>query len=139
MSKETGNPANNIEQIRDLIFGPQMADYNHKFETLQEEVAEIKKQFQQSFKELNQSLQALKQENEKERQELAAQMNRGEDSLQRALEATEKHLVEMIRELETASANRERLASYLIEMGNRLMGREHLDSHPQNDQSSAEG
>ncbi len=120
MSKNAMNPQNNIEQIRDLIFGQQMQDYQRKFDELTEEVAEMKRSMNSSFEKLNKALNSLAADGKHASSDLLARINDADNRFKEMLAATENRLNALFNQLDDQSAKRDQLADYLVEMGNRL-------------------
>ncbi|SFV90456.1 hypothetical protein MNB_SV-4-1350 [hydrothermal vent metagenome] len=92
---------NNVDQIRDLIFGPQMKEFEEKFATLGKSLNDIEKKIMQAFKESHnklqketeRSLEALEQKidnlataTQKERTKLKDLINTTDETLQTQLQ-----------------------------------------------------
>ncbi len=120
MSKNLATQQNNIEQIRDLIFGQQMQDYQRKFDELTEEVAEMKRSMNSSFEKLNKALNSLAADGKHASSDLLARINDADNRFKEMLAATENRLNALFNQLDDQSAKRDQLADYLVEMGNRL-------------------
>jgi len=120
MSKNSPTQQNNIEQIRDLIFGQQMQDYQQKFDQLTEEVAEMKRSTKSSFDKLNKALDSLAADGKHANSDLLARINDTDNRFKEMLAATENRLNALLNQLDDQSAKRDQLADYLVEMGNRL-------------------
>jgi len=120
MSKNLPTQQNNIEQIRDLIFGQQMQDYQQKFDQLTEEVAEMKRSMNASFEKINKALDSLAADGKHANSDLLARINDTDNRFKEMLAATENRLNALLNQLDDQSAKRDQLADYLVEMGNRL-------------------
>ena len=120
MSKNSPTQQNNIEQIRDLIFGQQMQDYQQKFDQLTEEVAEMKRSMNASFEKINKALDILAADGKHANSDLLARINDTDNRFKEMLAATENRLNALLNQLDDQSAKRDQLADYLVEMGNRL-------------------
>ncbi len=120
MSKNSPTQQNNIEQIRDLIFGQQMQAYEQKFNELTVEVAEMKRAMNASFDKINKALDSLAADGKHANSDLLARINDADNRFKEMLAATENRLNALLNQLDDQSAKRDQLADYLVEMGNRL-------------------
>lgn len=120
MSKNPSLSKDNIGQIRDLIFGAQMDEYQQKFETLEKEIDRVRQQMSASFEELKKSLESLKTQNENSHQKLSEQIGGSEAKLEKHLRATERQLIEMLDQLGSETITKRQLGDLFAEVVARL-------------------
>ncbi len=120
MSKNPSLSKDNIGQIRDLIFGAQMDEYQQKFKTLEKEIDQIRQQMSASFEELKKSLENLKTQNENSHQKLTEQIGGTEAKLEKHLKATERQLKEMLDQLGSETITKRQLGDIFAEVVSRL-------------------
>jgi predicted nucleic acid-binding Zn-ribbon protein len=103
--------AQEVDRIRDIIFGPQMRDYQHQFQTLrqdlerlQQQVSRFREQLMEEDRELGDKLQALQRE-----------MQEADDDLRGDLR-------QAAQELTTSKVDRETLGTLFAEIGTCLKG-----------------
>ncbi len=110
--------ANDISQIRELIFGDKIREYDRHFakndETLEKVHEDLKNQESQ-IAELGKELQHVVQA-------LSAEMKESLSKMQKEWEETKKEILRKIEELNNDKADRLQMGNYLIEMGMRLKG-----------------
>ncbi|MGH1364528.1 MAG: hypothetical protein ACRBF0_13290 [Calditrichia bacterium] len=121
MSKDQGN-AGNIDQIRSLIFGDQMQNYESRFNELQEEVGTLRKEFKQSVTELKNIIEGLRSDNNKSLDTLQSHLEKSENTMQDMLNATQNKLDNSIRQLSDDAVKREDLMRIFGEAATRLEG-----------------
>lgn len=106
-SEEEGGPE--VDRIRDIIFGPQMRDYQQRFHTVQRDLDRL----QQEINQLTEQL-AEQDRNQGERlQALRKEVRQADDSLRSELRET-------ARDLGTAKVDRVILGELFVELGTRL-------------------
>ncbi len=103
---------NNVDQIRELIFGPQMKEFEEKFDTLGKTVKEIEKRILSTFreahsklqKETERSLEALEQKvdnlataTQKERTKLKELIDTTDETLQTQIHNQKNELLTKIK------------------------------------------
>ena len=114
------NQNDNIEQIRQLIFGEQMRDYQHRYEILTEEIQNLKKQMENSLDTLNKHLDRFNSDNKKSNDQIRELMDRKFDEVNNAVKNSEIRLEEKISRLKTDKTNRLQLAKYFEELAKNL-------------------
>ncbi len=120
MSKQPPSPDNNIEQIRSLIFGPQMEEYRQRFDKLDAEIAALRKEMRDSLTRLSAALDEATHAGQEAREKLGGGLREMEIRFQKLLTETEKRLQDFISEVDTSSAKRLQLADYLMEVSKQL-------------------
>lgn len=116
-SVEAGTTPQDLERVRDILFGGIVRDHNNRFSSLQRDLERLQK--------------ALDRTNE----QLAAQEAEQNRKLQEAQRALQESTDELRAETRTAldqltsdKVDREQLGNLLIEMGNQLKGTGSLNS-----------
>jgi chromosome segregation ATPase len=104
----TGAPQE-VDRIRDIIFGSQMRDYEQRFQTVQRDL----KRLQQELDRLTEQLSEQDQEQSKKLQSLRGEMRQADDDLR-------DELRQAIDQLMTDKTGRIVLGDMLVEMGQRL-------------------
>jgi len=121
VSKDQGN-AGNIDQIRSLIFGDQMQNYESRFNELQEEVGTLRKEFKQSVTELKNIIEGLKSDSNKSLDSLQSHLEKSEHTMQDMLNATQTKLDNSIRQLSDDAVKRDDLMRIFGEAATGLQG-----------------
>ena len=122
------SPLERIEQIRDLIFGPQMDEYGEKFKQLEKEILVMRKDLKSLGADLQQSIDTLRETGRRDLNETRNQLSATEKALQGALTTTEKSLRKLIDSLQENGVDRLSLAEELIELGQRMQGNAQEDN-----------
>ena len=120
MSKNQVQSDANIEQIRSLIFGQQMHDYESRFVEINENIAGLRKEMTAAFKELKSSIEALDEKHLKQQAKLSHHLDETQKSLQQQLADAEARVRQMIEQVDNDAAGREVLAGFFLEMSHRL-------------------
>ena len=107
-AKEQTGP-NGIAQIRDLIVGEEMASFRHRFEKLEKKLDNLQKQLETNQNQMQRVIEELKQGH-------SENLKSTEAGLLNRLET----VVQKLEDLEKAKLDRETLADYFIETGQRL-------------------
>jgi septation ring formation regulator EzrA len=115
-----GNQSNNIDQIRSLIFGQQMDEYERRFNELSQHLVSFKEEFHNVIAKIEEKINALAGEQKQDQQALQHELQTTREQFGNALAATEQRLKEMIQELDGSSAKRLQLATLLETMGQQL-------------------
>ncbi len=136
MSKDTNQAANNIDQIRDLIFGPQMAEYERKFGELEKTVQTMNTDIQKALDSLKNSLEDFRKESEQARLAMHKELKQDNERLRAQLEETSGRLEQQMEQIGDASAGRQQLADYLEEMARRLRQAEETDTLNETNQTA---
>ena len=107
---------NDLVQIRELIFGEKIREYERRFSALEEKLAE----FQASLNSQNEKMENLKADLQQNTKETNAQISE-------AIESLRKELLQKIEELANDKTDRLQIGNYLIELGMRLKGENVMD------------
>lgn len=102
-------PPKDVERVRDIIFGPQMREYDQRFLTVQRDIDRLR----QELELLNEQLGELDREHGRRVQNLRREARQADDDLRNELrQSTQRLMVEKVDRLA--------LGDLLIEMGNHL-------------------
>ena len=110
----------NVDQIRELIFGDQMADYDANMEKLQSQIDNLRNDIQDFFNGLKTSLDEMKAERVSSVSALKNDLKETEQQFNSRLQQTESNLKEMIDQIRESGTDRLSLAEALVTLGNRL-------------------
>jgi len=99
----------NIDRIRDIIFGPQIREYEHRFEGIKRDMVRL----QQDLDRLTQQQTAQKKEQDDKTEELRYTMRQSDDDLRQEMRHTAQALTEQ-------KVDRTTLGELFIELGNQL-------------------
>lgn len=102
-------PAEEIEHIRDIIFGAQMRDYNQRFQTVQRDLERL----QQEIDRLAEQLADQDSAQRKKLQDLRREMRQADDDLRDELRQTAQALI-------TEKVDRLALGELFVELGTHL-------------------
>lgn len=98
-----------VERIRDIIFGAQMRDYEQRFQIFQRDV----KRLQQEIDRLNEQLAEQAGDQNKKTQQLRVEVRQADDDLRDELRLTAQQLT-------VDKVDRVKLAELFIDLGNQL-------------------
>jgi hypothetical protein len=98
-----------VERIRDIIFGPQMRDYDQRFQVIQRDLERL----QQALDHLTEQLTDQDSEQNKKLQTLRREVRQGDDDLRGELRQTAQKLT-------TEKVDRMALGELFIELGTHL-------------------
>ena len=116
-------PANDVAQIRELIFGDKIREYDRHFEQVEQLLSEIKKELVQKdeqLKEASKDQLRLKNEVNEKLDDAVAELKTLMDELR-------KDFQHRLNELNESKVNRADLGNFLIELGMRLKGENLMD------------
>jgi predicted nucleic acid-binding Zn-ribbon protein len=102
-------PAEEVEHIRDIIFGAQMRDYNQRFQTIQRDLERL----QQEIDRLAEQLADQDSAQRKKLQDLRREMRQADDDLRDELRQTAQALI-------TEKVDRLALGELFVELGTHL-------------------
>ena len=141
-SHDATAPLGSVDQIRDIIFGAQMRDYEERFSALEarliDEARALRQDVQDRFHALERNLEAERGERgaatDKVIEELRAtaksigeRSDEDREQMQNALAATRDAIMERLDALQHAKTDRSALSGLLREMAAELDGAAHLD------------
>jgi predicted nucleic acid-binding Zn-ribbon protein len=102
-------PAQELNRIRDIIFGPQMRDYQQQFQVIQRDLDRLR----QEIDRLTEQLAEQDSSQGKKLQELRRETRKGDDELRAELRQT-------AQELTSDKVDRVTLGELFVEVGTRL-------------------
>jgi hypothetical protein len=109
MDEQGQAKSQDVERIRDIIFGTQMRDYQQQFDALQRDLVRL----QQDIDQLNEQLAEQDSSQGKKVQNLRREMRKADDDLRGELRDTAQRLT-------TDKVERVDLGQLFLEIGNRL-------------------
>ncbi len=101
--------AQEVDRIRDIIFGPQMRDYEQRFQRIQRDLDRL----QQATDRLNEQLSEQGSNQEKKLQVLRQEMRQADDDLRNELRQTAQMLT-------TDKVDRQMLGELFVQLGTHL-------------------
>ncbi|RME45610.1 MAG: hypothetical protein D6791_10300 [Chloroflexi bacterium] len=101
--------AQEVDRIRDIIFGPQMRDYEQRFQRIQRDLDRL----QQATDRLNEQLSEQGSNQEKKLQALRQEMRQADDDLRNELRQTAQMLT-------TDKVDRQMLGELFVQLGTHL-------------------
>jgi len=102
-------PPKDVERVRDIIFGPQMRDYDQRFHTIQRDIERLR----QELELLNEQMGELDREQGKRVQTLRRESRQSDDDLRTELRQT-------AQKLQGEKVDRMALGELFVELGNHL-------------------
>lgn len=120
MSEKDMNPGKNIDQIRDLIFGEQIRDYDRHFKSLSKDIKSVKTSLDQSIAELAERLSAEESDRKKEMDTLSKKIESVDSHLRKLLSRMETRCNEEFTRLDDDKTDRLEMANLLVELSLRL-------------------
>lgn len=115
MAADRGTPASHeeppkdVDRVRDIIFGPQMREYDQRFLVVQRDIDRLRQELEQ----LNEQLAEAEREQNRRVQNLRREARQSDDDLRAELrQSTQRLMFEKV--------DRMALGDLLIEMGNHL-------------------
>ena len=120
MSKQMQPSSNNIDQIRSLIFGQQMEEYQDRFNTLSQEVSNLRDEMRSSFTRIEKMIEQLNANTDQQNTDVHSRLDDTKKQLEDSRAATELRLTESIRQLDHDSAKRLQLAAFLENVSQQL-------------------
>jgi chromosome segregation ATPase len=104
-----GEAPKDVERVRDIIFGPQMRDYDQRFHTIQRDIERLRQELEQ----LNEQMGEMDREQGKRVQTLRREARQSDDDLRTELRQTSQ-------KLQLEKVDRMALGELFVELGNHL-------------------
>ncbi len=120
MSGQQVKPSDNIEQIRQLLFGEQIQQFRSQISELQKQISDLKLKLDRSLGELKKEIQQLRSDNSEAKQHVENRLESTRKEFSTALKAAQTHLQQALKEVRGDSVARDDLARYFMEIGERL-------------------
>ncbi len=115
MSQNTHSP-NDISQIRDLIFGENIREYDRKFVEVEKELAKLHTTLNDQSKRIQDLQDKIKTANEL----IEANAAKSEQTFLKKIDELDRELSQKLERLAEDKTDRLKIGNYLIEMGMRL-------------------
>lgn len=115
MSQNAHSP-NDINQIRDLIFGENIREYNRKFVEVEKELAKL----HETVKEQSKSIQELQNKIKAANQSIESTIAKSEQTFLQRIDDLRRELDQKLARLAEDKTDRLKIGNYLIEIGMRL-------------------
>ena len=122
MSKTPPNPENNIEQIRALIFGPQMQAYQDQFDNFNGELKQLRKDLNASVARIENMIENMQQTSTSATADLHTSLGETRSRVEKNILETEKRIENRLSLLDNQSTNRHQLADFLDQLSTQLRG-----------------
>ncbi|NIA11576.1 MAG: hypothetical protein GWP10_18110 [Nitrospiraceae bacterium] len=126
MSAPQPNSGNNIEQIRELIFGESMREYERRFIELQKRVEKNQARFEETVQELRQQIETVNGKGKESLNGLKKELDEAARGIHQELETMKAELLDKIQQLALDKTDRLQLANFLTELALRLKGEDVL-------------
>lgn len=120
MSQDPKHVPGDIEQIRDLIFGQQMTDYQMRFQELKQLLNDLQTDMTRRYNNLQQSIESALGESRENNADLEKRIGLSESNLKQLLKEVELRFSDALEQLREDGAGREELGKYLVQLGERL-------------------
>ncbi len=130
---EEKRSANDISQIRDLIFGDKIREYDRHFAQIDETLNKIS----EALKNHDEQLATVQKELQQASTSLIEKMEADLSRMQKEWEETKKQILRKLEELTNDKTDRLQMGNYLIELGMRLKGENMMEQILE--QSSGDG
>ena len=103
------SPIDRVEEIREIIFGSNIRQYNQEFQNLHDLLTQTRLELEQALS--------------KNRQELDTAISKLKAETDSSLEQTHQRISQEVSRLDHAKTDREALGQMLIQMGQQLIGK----------------
>lgn len=118
MTKKEPQQPQGIEQIRDIIFGSTMGDYQQNFKQLTKDIADLEKTLHSRMAKLEKILTELGEGWDSDVERIHQRMAADQKSISTSIQQARNKLLAMLDNLEQKGVNRSDLSQALIELGN---------------------
>lgn len=150
-SQDSTNPLGSVDQIRDIIFGAQMRDYEERFSALEdrliEEARSLREDVQSRFQELERNLEAERgergaatdnviEELRSTAKSIGERSDKDREALQRQIGRTRDAIMARLDELQDRKTDRGALSALLREMADELEERVEPEAAAESDDES---
>ena len=110
MAEGKNSNVNNVDQIRELIFGPQMKEFEERFEALDTQIAEqeerLEKRFEELFQKLSRETQRSLEVLDQKVDDLAEVSRKDRGKLKELIDSTDENIQIQIRNLKNELNNK---------------------------------
>lgn len=125
---EEKNAGQNIDQIRELIFGEQIRRYERQFKDNAKQIKQLSDSLTETHDKLMSELERRESKLIESLKELSDKMGKERKDLLRIVDDHEKQMQAKMQVLEADKTDRVQLANLLIDLGMRIKGENLLDT-----------
>lgn len=118
----------NMDQIRELIFGEQSRENHRKFSSIEGKIKEVAERITTSIDDYNQKFKDVEKNTQKMQNHLESHIDNMKNELKKIIQSTESQLSKQIDLLTQDKTDRLELGNFLIELGIRIKGEDLLDT-----------
>ena len=127
MAKANDSSPNNIDQIRQLIFGEQIQDYDRRFNNLVKRMERLAETFEQTSREIHNKIHQAEEDAVRKIDETQQTVMNDLESRTKKIHQQLKEIQQMIDELDQDKADKNHLADQLIDLAMKLKGQTILE------------
>ena len=127
MADDKIKKGDNIDQIRQLIFGEQSREYDRQINNIRKQIQSLRKDLKDSVLELKSDMEKLDARNDQSHKEMLDLLDQTSKKFQQSLKKTNANLSDKIEKLRMDKTDRLQLANYLIELAVRLKGEDIME------------
>ena len=118
----------NMDQIRELIFGEQSRQNQRKFSSIEGMINEINERISSTIDDYNKKFNTVEKDTKKMKDELESHIENLKNDLKKLIQTTESLLSKKIDQLAQDKTDRLELGNLLIELGMRIKGEDILEA-----------
>lgn len=115
--KKSGN---DIDQIRNLIFGEQIETIQKKFESIQKQIEKINKKISENMRLNERKFTEFKNQSMDTNESIQGNIKKLSSELDKQIENLRKEILAELMILSVEKTNKDLLADFFIELGNRI-------------------
>ena len=122
MAKPIDSSPNNIDQIRQLIFGEQIQDYDRRFNNLVKQMGHLSETLEQTSQEIHNKIHQAEEETVRKIDEARQAVMKDLDLRTKKIQQQLKEIQQILDELDHDKADKSLLADQLIDLATKLKG-----------------
>ncbi|MBN1363279.1 MAG: hypothetical protein JW976_00590 [Syntrophaceae bacterium] len=126
MGEKSSQNLNNIDQIKNIIFGDNIKIYDRKFSELDKTLNKMTSEFTERFDSIDKRIMDLENLVQNENKKLTESLKQTKSNLEKTLETARRKIENEIKELREDKADKTILANQLIELAMTLKGEDLL-------------
>jgi DNA anti-recombination protein RmuC len=119
---------NDLDQVRELIFGEQTRQNQKKFDAVDNRLDELKNYISDVSDETGQRFKQAEKDAQKMQKELESHLEKVRKELSRSLESTKTQILKKIDQLIDEKTDRMQLGNFLIDMGMKIKGEDLMET-----------
>jgi hypothetical protein len=119
---------NDLDQVRELIFGEQTRQNQKKFDAVDNRLVELKNYISDVSDETGQRFKQAEKDAQKMQKELESHLEKVRKELSRSLESTKTQILKKIDQLIDEKTDRMQLGNFLIDMGMKIKGEDLMET-----------